>query len=720
MILLRKLHDQFIALQSRLLKRSLLKLPQTKIFEEAVDTNDFDKILKAGSELIANYVQPPEEFEKKIQELIRMSDGALRYTFTADQIASTRATRAKMGKKVKATSAVDTNGSSSSTGGGGEPLTFQCPITIENETDPCIIIVEPHIPILQGRGKKFTDLIIDCPLNGLVDEQFVQEVISCMDHPISLKSVREGENLGHQITESPLTRRKILGFLPLGAHETHVAASDWTLQQLFGKGLVLGSRDFWFAVMWYIVYTGRIKYLTEIKDFLTEQMVFRMKNHKHTASLSGLSSFNQTPLRFDCAIMFTLYYSLFTPTPPVKYDPLRTHLLCLNILVELVTVAGLNVPDIVKSHVARIKTLIMLMNYARKVGREALLSVGAALIQNSYAVKLEKIRKKFWNFEEYPLFSLPFIPLDGPATDVSRAEALNRLPKRIKNVPINELYGLIQLVDPYKPTKDIQIELNWVPPPLPIVVHNWLHYEGKEKLLENVRICPSTMRPYSEVMMASGGDSSSSSNSIEEGKEKSGGKGSWNEHMNKIVGDGIILPLHKYYGEFCAKYEVFPSVDEFILYSFHRAKSSTNLHNPTTLMTFIASYAQNVVNNFNEVIKNLKVFEVVKIFEKGGNLKERKQLEDESLNNKGKKRGFIDFWKNEEQHPNYQVYNLFITFNLIVATTHNTTTESTLRTYKYKWWLPAILSLSSTSSSSGIPTTTSSKWIRCTNTGFSD
>jgi hypothetical protein len=605
----RKLHDQFVQLQSRLLKRSLAKLPHGKLFEQAVDSNDFDLIVKAGSELVENYVQPPEDFEKNIQTLIRLSDGALRYTFTPDEIASTRATRAKKGKQVNVTSAVDVSTST-------DNASFQCPISIEDETDPCVIIVKPPKPLLEGREKKFTDMVIDCPLNGLVDEQFVLEVIKCIDHPISLKSVREGENLKHPIVESPLTRRPVLGFLALGADESHVVASDWTLQQLFGKGLVLGARDFWFGVIWHIIYTGRVKYLMGIKDFVTEHMVFRLKKHIHTASLSGLSGFNQTPLRMDCAILFTLMSQFFDPKPPAQFDPLRSHLLCAFPLMDMVLAAGLKIPDVVKIFVMRTKTLIVLLNVAKKIGREALLSVGTALIQNSYEVRLEKIKKRFWKHVEFPLFNIPFVPLDGPATEASRNEALNKLPKSMRDIPINELYGLIQLADPKKPTIEIQIGLDWKAPDIPEVAHNWVHYDGKIDLLRNVKICPLTMRPYSEVEVEV---------EIEGGIEKK--KVAWNEYMKNILGDGIILPAHKYYMEFCGKYDVFPSRDEFILYCLHRVNQSVNLGNAKTLMVGIGEYATSVMNDFNGVVKYETPKRLAEIFEKSSKLEDRKKLE---------------------------------------------------------------------------------------------
>jgi hypothetical protein len=59
-------------------------------------------------------------------------------------------------------------------------------------------------------------MIIDCPLNAFINKDFITEIINVIDHPISLKAVRDAETTNTPITTSPLTRRTILGFLPLG------------------------------------------------------------------------------------------------------------------------------------------------------------------------------------------------------------------------------------------------------------------------------------------------------------------------------------------------------------------------------------------------------------------------------------------------------------------------------------------------------------------------
>jgi hypothetical protein len=124
-----------------------------------------------------------------IQSLIRLCDGALRYTFTPNEIHAARATRAIETPKADILTA--------------EPLevgdnhsTFICPISYDNETDPVIMICSPGKPLIAGLEKNISDQIIDCPLNALNMKSFIDDFIKHIDHPVSLKTLREAEEAG--------------------------------------------------------------------------------------------------------------------------------------------------------------------------------------------------------------------------------------------------------------------------------------------------------------------------------------------------------------------------------------------------------------------------------------------------------------------------------------------------------------------------------------------
>jgi hypothetical protein len=79
-----------------------------------------------------------------------------------------------------------------------------------------------------------------------------------------------------------------------------------------------------------------------------------------------------------------------------------------------------------------------------------MLNVATALIQNTYHVNKDNISKKFSNAKHFPQFNIPFVPLDGPATNESRAPALAILKITDETVSVDELHALIMLADPLK------------------------------------------------------------------------------------------------------------------------------------------------------------------------------------------------------------------------------------------------------------------------------
>jgi hypothetical protein len=162
----RKLRDECVALQARITKhfvKSRSSLPNE--FVKALDKKDIENTYRIGGEMILEY-DTPDGFESMIQSLIHLCDGALRCTFTPNEIHAARATRSIETPKADILAA--------------EPLeveknhsTFVCPISYDNETDPVIMICTPVKPLLAGLEKNITDQIIDCPLNALKIKSFI-------------------------------------------------------------------------------------------------------------------------------------------------------------------------------------------------------------------------------------------------------------------------------------------------------------------------------------------------------------------------------------------------------------------------------------------------------------------------------------------------------------------------------------------------------------------
>jgi hypothetical protein len=375
-----------------------------------------------------------------------MSDGGLRYTFTSDQINSTRFMRANNTSSSDVTEAEDIEITDNS----DTHPTFECPITYENETDPCIIIIKPPKSLLVGMEKKFTNLLIDNPLNAFLNLDFIDQIVEFIDHPISLKSVRMSYDFKKPMEFSPITRKPILGFVPLGSHPSHVKSANWTLSNLFTGGKLLGNSDFWFALFYFIIVRGKVPYLTdEITPFVTQHMLFRLKNTVSSASLTGLSGYVQSKIRLDAAIYFSLSSSLFLPPPEPSYDTLRLHLLHIEEFLCLAELAKLKIPNIIFKHIRRTKLALELLNMSKKPnGKKILLSIQRALYQNSIIINKDNINPELLvmtnNVYKYSQFTLPFVPIDGPANENSINFAVSLLPSSAKIFPVNELYELIE------------------------------------------------------------------------------------------------------------------------------------------------------------------------------------------------------------------------------------------------------------------------------------
>jgi hypothetical protein len=102
------------------------------------------------------------------------------------------------------------------------------------------------------RFREFTILL-------LLKKHFLNDFAAALDHPLSLASIRATAASGSPIVTSPITRRKLVGAIPLGAVKSHVQAADWTLSRILSGGKALGNADLWFAVLWMMIEDGALR-----------------------------------------------------------------------------------------------------------------------------------------------------------------------------------------------------------------------------------------------------------------------------------------------------------------------------------------------------------------------------------------------------------------------------------------------------------------------------
>lgn len=292
-----ELRKEVIKMQQRItasMANDSTQMEESNLLMKYIESGDIQNSLKVASGFfqVAN-----TEYEKCINALIRMCDGGLRQVFSVNQIKSFRGQIAEQDKDKIEVIDIDEAPTDVQT-------TFECPVSYEDETDPVILIAKPDMPILNLiDNKKSTVNVINCPLDIFMCKEPFEVMKSCIDHPISLKSMREAEEFNSPIIQSPLTRKKIIGGIPLGPTEEHVKAANWTLFQLISGGKRLGNPDLWFAVLWTMIERNQLPFLNDVLPFVREQMIFRFKNHRTAASLTGLSTFCQKQLPLSGAVL---------------------------------------------------------------------------------------------------------------------------------------------------------------------------------------------------------------------------------------------------------------------------------------------------------------------------------------------------------------------------------------------------------------------------------
>lgn len=564
------------------------KSEETSLFVNYIENGDMQNAVKTAQKFLH---KQNTEYERNINALIRMCDGGLRQTFDSSEIKSFRAKIAEQAETVEVMEIDDVPTD--------VQTTFECPVSYENETDPVILIAKPDQPILNLIDNKFsTNNVINCPLDIFLCKEPLEEMKKCIDHPLSLKTMREAENCNQQITKSPLTRKQLIGCLPLGASEDHVNAANWTLYQLISGGKRLGNPDMWFAVIWMMIERNMIPYLTEILPFVREQMIFRLKTHSVAASLSDLSSFCQKKMPLAAACWFCLSSPFFITDETRNQNMLRYHLSHSHILKEMVDLVGYKYPFGFDRVISRSIAFASMLKFKRE-HQKTFDTMIRCLYQNSICIEIpektndENVKPKSLETNKF------FIPIDGPATEKSREEVLKALPKACRKLELNELVWISTYVDINKSATKNIFPMTEDAPQLPQFEVNWSHIDEKYKVFESVEICPETMRPYKMI------------NGI-----------NWKDIYKSTFGAKslVLVGCDAAFCQFINDYGWFPSVNEYILFYSKR--------NPKkTLPSKIVDIINYRIHSFEKAIKyagNINQYEVADRFNATCTFEEKK------------------------------------------------------------------------------------------------
>lgn len=595
------MRDTIIKMRNRVVNSlTISAVSPVDSFVQALESNDIDTALNLGSEIVQTAVTP-EDIERQTSLLLKLTDGDINYqpSFENDSIRSNRVSRSKEVVEFNHINAIELQSSAG---------VFECPVSYEEETDPCIMVVLPERPLLARIENDVVEKLLDCPLSSMILSKLLVKIADHLDHPISLKTLREAHAINKPINKSPITRKQLLGAICLGAHPTHVAATNYILSHLFSGGKKLGNMDLWFAVIWLMIEQGKVPYLNEILPFVREQMVFRLRKSISTASLVGIPGYILTKMPLGAACWFSLVSPSFSTPPPVSYDTVRCHMMHTVPLRKLCELIGYTVPDTTVPYINRLRVLFSLRLMSKKniYPMKALLR---GLYQKVVFIDVKNVSKEVLEGERKA--SVPCIPVDGPADKEQIEKILEMLPKYCKDVPIEEVYWIGSMLTQACQLTDIKIDINWAAPPLPEPVIQWPHYVGVLDKLKrrNIKISINTMRPFYDILIDSGGIPEYTT---------------WEQQFKRIVAlDKPRFNNSKLYGYFVRRYKKYPTLEEFCVFVLSRLTVTGTYQ---VLVPDILEFAEYTLSQF-EIFEKVDPVEASKRFLRSTCINARRKME---------------------------------------------------------------------------------------------
>jgi hypothetical protein len=203
---------------------------------------------------------------------------------------------------------------------------------------------------------------------------------------------------------------------------------------------------------------------------------------------------------------------------------------------EILKLTGLRPSPAVRQHIVRLRALLSFLARIKR-NRHELPNLAMALNQACLEVETREGGRLF-------------IPIDGvPAPEqIARIRTLGGFPEELS---VEEIVGLIGLVDPSKSAADIALPITWTPPPLaPPIVDGWPAYGLREIPAEPVKLCPTTCRPYYRVAPAE----------------------IWPAAAERRYGAAPtkLLSVNEAYGNYVIRYRAYPTRDELLIALYHR------------------------------------------------------------------------------------------------------------------------------------------------------
>lgn len=571
--------------------------------QTALATGDTESALLLAAALTREYYGEEDEatdWSAQLNRLVSMCEGALRGTFDLSNIGgairSDRARRATTAKAVSATDVEPTEPDLSVTATATAIATattpaFVCPITLDPTADVVLLIAEAedNIPLLAGLDKDTANSLTNCPLYIFRFPDVLARLKTRLDHPLSLRALKEAEEANFPLRESPLTRRPLTGAICLGPHTDHSDATNWTLAQLTAGGKKLGNPDLWFAVIWLLVQRGDIPYLAPILPFLTTHLRWRLQNHQAPLSLLGTPEFPTTRVPLAVSLWYAISSSAMTPQPPPARETARAHLPYLDELLTIQEQSGFLLPGPLGPHLQRLRAAMAALSWCKR-DEAGFRSVLRALYQSSIQVG----------------DTCTWIAVDGPASSEQVASVMASLPPAYRSLTPADLIAIGRLVNPSKSGSDVVIPYDWNTPSLPVAVTTWA-YGNRPISRDPIPICPATCRPYYRVLPSR--------------------TQTWEDAARAVfhLEPNQFLPVSAEFGHFVVKHNTFPTKSELLEHLWRRVVAQGK----PTLPAQVEGMVTDILRDFAEVMAALSPAEVGRRFLASVKREDRERLEME-------------------------------------------------------------------------------------------
>ena len=536
-----------------------------------LESENFDSALSIAKEMTDKYFNSDigMEIEKKIGYLINLC-GDLRGIFSINEIRSNKMARADNVKQetstkveIEITELIE------------KPV--HCPIIMDEDV-PQIMVVDIGEPILANFEKHIVDDIIACPLRILNYPEIIDKLKSAI-------SQWTGIEIADNLKRNPFTRQELIGTIPLGSCSQHVECGNYTISKLFTSGKLLGNLHMYWAVIWYLIKKDTWAYLSDIKDQVTQHMIYRLKTYDTFASLTGMPQYVLTKIPNDVAVWYCVNSCLFDM--PTDRDTCRLHLFNMEPMLLILKELKYPVSQQTLKQITRTKVLMTMLSMSKKVNTNFKNKI-TCLVQNAIEINLDDVDDDVKHREG----NIKWIPLDGPASQTQINKILNTFPDFFQELTIDELVGLSKMVNASKSASDIALPCNWVPDSVTHIV-NWSVYD-EDKSWENtfesdVKICPITFRPYYNIIY-------------------NGVKSTWVDKVTKVIGplDKVFTGI-KYFINFIHKYNKFPNLPSLLLFCKNRCSNKFAVptlpyHADTMINCIIQIY-----NPIVELVKERKI-----------------------------------------------------------------------------------------------------------------